>query len=126
MGYEMRVFHESYINSRKIRISWYLFLLILFTNIMLYAQKQVQAVIDVTETHPPISKYVYGQFIEHIGNIINHGIWAEMLDDRKFYYPILEEEPETAPGWRQPPRRWIAIGPIEITIKYSLVSIAQG
>ena len=35
----------------------------------------------------PISKYIYGQFIEHLGRCIYGGIWAEMLEDRKFYYP---------------------------------------
>jgi alpha-N-arabinofuranosidase len=36
----------------------------------------------------PISKYIYGQFIEHLGRCIYGGIWAEMLEDRKFYYPV--------------------------------------
>ncbi|MGB8489847.1 MAG: alpha-L-arabinofuranosidase C-terminal domain-containing protein [Bacteroidales bacterium] len=30
--------------------------------------------------------YIYGQFIEHLGRCIYGGIWAEMLDDRKFWY----------------------------------------
>jgi len=44
--------------------------------------------IDVTKTSEPISQYIYGQFIEHLGRCIYGGIWAEMLEDRKFYYPI--------------------------------------
>ena len=44
--------------------------------------------IDVTQTGEPISKYIYGQFIEHLGRCIYGGIWAEMLEDRKFYYPV--------------------------------------
>lgn len=40
----------------------------------------------------PISKYVYGQFIEHLGRCIYGGIWAEMLADRKFYYGVGEKE----------------------------------
>jgi len=44
--------------------------------------------IDATKTGEPISKYVYGQFIEHLGRCIYGGIWAEMLLDRKFYYPV--------------------------------------
>ncbi|MFH1789530.1 MAG: alpha-L-arabinofuranosidase C-terminal domain-containing protein [bacterium] len=35
-----------------------------------------------------ISKYIYGQFIEHQGNGIYGSIWAEMIEDRKFFYPI--------------------------------------
>jgi DUF1680 family protein len=41
--------------------------------------------IDAAATHEPISKYVYGQFIEHLGRCIYGGIWAEMLEDRKFH-----------------------------------------
>ncbi len=33
----------------------------------------------------PISRYVYGQFIEHLGRCVYGGIWAEMLEDRKFF-----------------------------------------
>ena len=44
--------------------------------------------IDTTQTFEPISKYIYGQFIEHLGRCIYGGIWAEMLEDRKFYYAV--------------------------------------
>ncbi|OQB41837.1 MAG: Intracellular exo-alpha-(1-_5)-L-arabinofuranosidase 1 [Candidatus Hydrogenedentes bacterium ADurb.Bin179] len=44
--------------------------------------------IDVQETKAPISPYVYGQFIEHLGRCIYGGIWAEMLEDRKFFFPV--------------------------------------
>ncbi len=44
--------------------------------------------VDVSKTGPPISKYIYGQFIEHLGRCIYGGIWAEMLQDRKFYYAV--------------------------------------
>jgi len=46
--------------------------------------------IDAGETGEPISKFIYGQFIEHLGRCIYGGIWAEMLEDRKFYFPITE------------------------------------
>jgi alpha-N-arabinofuranosidase len=44
--------------------------------------------IDASKTGEPISKYIYGQFIEHLGRCIYGGIWAEMLEDRKFYSPV--------------------------------------
>jgi alpha-N-arabinofuranosidase len=47
-----------------------------------------QVVIDPAQRKAPLSKYVYGQFIEHLGRCIYGGIWAEMLEDRKFYYAI--------------------------------------
>jgi len=80
-----------------------------------FAQAQtVSATIDASKTGAPISKYVYGQFLEHIGSIVNSGIWAEMLDDRKFYHPVtskLPAEPE-GPEWRRrmAPRHWMPVG----------------
>jgi len=44
--------------------------------------------IDAAKTGEPISKYIYGQFIEHLGRCIYGGIWAEMLEDRKFFYAV--------------------------------------
>ncbi|MHC4096210.1 MAG: alpha-L-arabinofuranosidase C-terminal domain-containing protein [Planctomycetota bacterium] len=49
---------------------------------------KLSVTIDAGQTGEPISKYIYGQFIEHLGRCIYGGIWAEMLEDRKFYYPI--------------------------------------
>ena len=46
--------------------------------------------IDAADVGEPISKYIYGQFIEHMGRCIYGGMWAEMLEDRKFFYPITE------------------------------------
>jgi len=50
------------------------------------------AVIDGDKTGAPMSKYIYGQFIEHLGRCIYQGIWAEMLEDRKFFWPVGETE----------------------------------
>src|SRR4030042_1715946 len=47
--------------------------------------------IDAGKTSEPISKFIYGQFIEHLGRCIYGGIWAEMLEARKFYFPITVE-----------------------------------
>ncbi|MDW8310939.1 MAG: hypothetical protein RMK20_16325, partial [Verrucomicrobiales bacterium] len=44
--------------------------------------------IDATQVREPLSPLIYGQFIEHLGRCIYGGIWAEMLEDRKFYFPI--------------------------------------
>lgn len=78
------------------------------------AQNQpVHASIDASKTGPPISKYIYGQFLEHIGGLVNNGIWAEMLDDRKFYYPITSHPPAepTGPRFRRVAlRHWMPIG----------------
>jgi alpha-N-arabinofuranosidase len=44
--------------------------------------------LDAADTGQPISPYIYGMFTEHQGRCIYGGIWAEMLRDRKFYYPV--------------------------------------
>lgn len=59
--------------------------------------------VDLADTKEPMSKYIYGQFIEHMGKCIYGGIWAEMLEDRKFWY---------APGQRESP--WQLIGNKEL------------
>ncbi|MHC4426336.1 MAG: alpha-L-arabinofuranosidase C-terminal domain-containing protein [Planctomycetota bacterium] len=52
------------------------------------AAQKVAVEIDAGKTGEPISKFIYGQFIEHLGRCIYGGIWAEMLEDRKFYFPV--------------------------------------
>jgi len=50
--------------------------------------------IDINKRSEPISDYIYGQFIEHLGKCIYGGIWAEAINDRKFYYaPSKGESP---------------------------------
>ena len=56
------------------------------------ANWQPTIAIDAAKVGQPISKYVYGQFIEHLGRCIYGGIWAEMLEDRKFYYAVGDKE----------------------------------
>ncbi len=64
-----------------------------------------------------ISPYIYGQFIEHLGRCIYGGIWAEMLEDRKFYFPV----PAKGDIWRLTGAQarvlaaspWKVIGPAE-------------
>ena len=47
-----------------------------------------QIIIEAGKTREPLSKYIYGQFIEHLGRCIYGGIWAEMLEDRKFFQEV--------------------------------------
>jgi alpha-N-arabinofuranosidase len=51
----------------------------------------IQVTIDATRPGAPINPFIYGQFIEHLGRCIYGGIWAEMLEDRKFYFPITDD-----------------------------------
>ena len=80
------------------------------------------ASIKVLEPGDPVTKYAYGMFIEPIGDLIARTLWAEMLDDRKFYYPILAEgkdapapqSVEAHPGITY--RRWRPIGGDEVVV----------
>ena len=79
--------------------------------------RTVNAAIDTSKTGAPISKYIYGQFLEHGGDIVNTGVWAEMLADRKFFYPVATSAPTPPPvmgnaggnpRFRRTPTRWWA------------------
>lgn len=61
--------------------------------------------IDFESPGAAISPYIYGQFIEHLGRCINGGIWAEMLEDRKFFFSV---------GDKDSP--WKASSPSEVTL----------
>ena len=98
------------VNTRNLILSLTISLLSTFS---LTQTQTVHTTIDASKTGPPISKYIYGQFLEHIGGIVNNGIWAEMLDDRKFYYPINSHPPEQPQGptfRRMTLRHWMPIG----------------
>ena len=73
------------------------------------------ATVDLSKTGAPISKDIYGQFLEHGGDIVNAGIWSEMLVDRKFFYPVATAAPTPPaamgnaagnPRAANIPRRW--------------------
>jgi alpha-L-arabinofuranosidase len=78
-------------------------------------EKRIAARVDAGKTLAPISPYLYGKFIEHIGDLVNRSVWAEMLDDRKFFYAINSETPPPERGQgpmrRRQPNRWRPIGP---------------
>ncbi len=58
--------------------------------------------IDIAQAREPMSEYIYGQFIEHLGKCIYGGIWAEMIEDRKFWYvPGERESPWRITGRRE-------------------------
>jgi alpha-N-arabinofuranosidase len=79
------------------------------------ANTGIRSTIFTQNTRPAISPMIYGGFIEHIGNLINHSLWAETLDDRKFYFGVLEK-PEPEPTDRRARmalmQKWLAVGPI--------------
>jgi len=82
--------------------------------------KAIVATIDTNKVSRPISKYEYGMFIEHIGSLIYRSLWSEMLDDRKFYYPITSKKAAARGPARRfrmfMPRRWRPVGPDEFVV----------
>jgi alpha-L-arabinofuranosidase len=80
------------------------------------------AAIDASEVGAPISKYLYGMFLEHAGNLVYRSLWSELLDDRKFYF-VVNSIPEPPPpanapgnGLRVRIKKWRPIGPDEFVV----------
>src|SRR4051812_28360584 len=85
------------------------------------APERLTVTIDAQKTAASISKYIYGGFIEHIGTLIYRSLWSEMIDDRKFYFPISSKDAAPADGaaprpGRMPLRKWRPVGPDEAVV----------
>lgn len=91
------------------------------------ATQTVTATVDAAKLGAPISPYLYGQFVEHAGNMVYRSMWSELLDDRKFYYdvgpkPAPEPKPNAGPGGGffgrldSGPGRWNPVGPAESVV----------
>ena len=52
------------------------------------------ATIDTTKVSSRIGKCECGMFIGQVGPLIYRSLWFEMLDARKFYFPVSSKEPE--------------------------------
>jgi len=84
------------------------------------APRPIQVNIDAGRMGAPVSKYEYGMFIEHIGSLIYRSLWSEMLDDRKFYFPVTSREAAASgqgAGFRgMQLRKWRPVGPDEFVV----------
>lgn len=75
----------------------------------------IKSLINANKKGQKISPFIYGGFLEHIGNLINHSLWSEVLDDRKFYFGVLEKADEKPTDRRAAMgyiNKWVALGPI--------------
>jgi alpha-N-arabinofuranosidase len=74
------------------------------------AAQPVSATLDATRTGQPITKLIFGGFMEPATT----GVWAEMLSDRKFFNEITSNPPSATGrggfGMRGPQRRWMPVG----------------
>jgi alpha-N-arabinofuranosidase len=82
-----------------------------------------QVTVEATKTLAPMSKYIYGQFIEHLGWCIYQGIWAEMLEDRKFFYAVNTPDSvwksmgEPHSVWMNPVVAYVGVHAAEVRLK---------
>jgi alpha-N-arabinofuranosidase len=74
------------------------------------------AVVHADQTGTPIHRYIYGMFSELVGNQYDKGIWAEILSDRKFFYPVNSSETLVPINSRRGFNRWRPIGPDAVII----------
>ncbi|MBO4757251.1 MAG: hypothetical protein J5577_02230 [Bacteroidales bacterium] len=74
-------------------------------------EPQIQATVLLDQEGAPIHPFVHGMFTELLGNMFENGIWAEMLSDRKFFYPVDNSETLTPRNSRRHQLRWRPIGP---------------
>jgi alpha-N-arabinofuranosidase len=76
------------------------------------------AMIDVAKVSPAISKYMYGMFLEHLGTLSYRSLWSEVIDDRKFYFPVTSAKQEETPRrvFGRPLRKWVPVGGDEFVV----------
>jgi alpha-N-arabinofuranosidase len=85
-------------------------LVVLAATALSVSAQQLTMTVDAGKTGPPINPFIYGQFTENANNNFYHGgLWAEMVDDRKFFYPV-NSSAELVPSSRVPILRWRPVG----------------
>lgn len=92
-----------------------LFSLMLFLTLPGFSQAKttdakITAVVHTDQTGDPIHRYAYGMFTELLGNMFEKGLWAEMLSDRKFFYPVNNSETLVPGNSRGRFNRWRPVG----------------
>jgi alpha-N-arabinofuranosidase len=85
----------------------------------------IVAKIDVSAQQKPISKYLYGMFLEHLGNadvgdLIDDGISAEILDDRKFFYPVDVNDVQIPANKKDSANQWVPVNHAESVVMDSV------
>jgi alpha-L-arabinofuranosidase len=72
------------------------------------------AVVHADQTGTPIHRYAYGMFTELLGNMFEKGTWAEVISDRKFFFPVNSDTAfrRARPGFN----RWRPVGTDNVII----------
>ena len=71
---------------------------------------QVEATVHLDEEGAPVNPFVYGMFTELLSNMFENGVLAEMLSDRKFFYPVDNSETLTPTNSKRHQLRWRPVG----------------
>ena len=77
-------------------------------------RSSIASTIQAGREGAPLNPFLYGGFLEHIGNLINHSLWSEVLDDRKFFNAISGKpapQPEGQAGRMRDMNSWVPVGP---------------
>ncbi|MGO9274954.1 MAG: alpha-N-arabinofuranosidase [Terriglobia bacterium] len=77
---------------------------------------KVSMTVNASKTGEPIHPYVYGQFSELLFNLFEKGLWAEMLSDRKFFYPVDSGQKLNPENTKRNFTRWRPVGPDEAVV----------
>ena len=64
-----------------------------------FGAQKADVTVDLQAPRHAVDRRIYGQFIEHFGRVIQGGLWAELLRNRKFY-PIDPNRTQVAQPWQ--------------------------
>lgn len=92
----------------------------------LSAQETLVAKVDVLQKREPINRELYGMFMENlgnddVGNLTDDCLWSELLDDRKFFYPVDDDEVLVPKNRKEKINQWIPVGHVEMDQKEAYV-----
>ena len=94
----------------QIARQWFLLSTLVVAVVGMAVAQPVAATIDATRTGQPITRLMFGGFMEPATT----QVWAEMLSDRKFFNEINSKPAPAAAaggfGRRGPQRRWMPVG----------------
>jgi alpha-N-arabinofuranosidase len=68
------------------------------------AQTSAEVSVDVATPLHRVDPRIYGQFVEHFGRVVQGGLWAELLENRKFS-PVDPDRTQVADPWKPEPDR---------------------
>jgi len=74
------------------------------------------ATINTGKTGEAITPYFYGMFTELLSNMYEKGLWAEMLSDRKFFYPVNSSATLVPQNTKRNFNRWRPVGGDDVVV----------